>query len=67
MPPDGAAEKDNKAERVTRDAQEDWFPHCSPDAYVFMSRRRSTNGRAPSSRERTDNSDIDDQTETRDN
>jgi TolB protein len=31
MPPDGAGEKDERAEQVTSDAPEDWFPHFSPD------------------------------------
>jgi Tol biopolymer transport system component len=39
MPPDGAGPKDVKAERVTHDAQEDWFPHVSPNGklIVFLS------------------------------
>jgi Tol biopolymer transport system component len=39
MPPDGAGPKDAKAERVTHDALEDWFPHVSPDGkwIVFLS------------------------------
>jgi TolB protein len=31
MPPDGAGPGDRKAERVTSDELEDWFPHISPD------------------------------------
>jgi Tol biopolymer transport system component len=31
MPADGAGEKDARAERVTSDEWEDWFPHISPD------------------------------------
>jgi Tol biopolymer transport system component len=31
MPADGAGEKDARAERVTADEWEDWFPHVSPD------------------------------------
>jgi dipeptidyl aminopeptidase/acylaminoacyl peptidase len=31
MPPDGAGPDDKKAERVTGDELEDWFPHISPD------------------------------------
>jgi Tol biopolymer transport system component len=31
MPPDGAGPKDAKAERVTSDELEDWFPHPSPN------------------------------------
>jgi Tol biopolymer transport system component len=39
MPPDGAGPKDAKAERVTHDKWEDWFPHISPDGkrIVFLS------------------------------
>jgi TolB protein len=39
MPPDGAGPGDVKAERVTSDAMEDWFPHPSPDGkwLVFLS------------------------------
>lgn len=31
MPADGAGPKDGKAERVTNDELEDWFPHVSPN------------------------------------
>jgi TolB protein len=31
FPADGAGPGDSKAERMTNDAQEDWFPHPSPD------------------------------------
>jgi TolB protein len=31
MPPDGAGPNDAKAERVTSDDLEDWFPHISPN------------------------------------
>ncbi len=31
MPADGAGPNDEKAERVTNDELEDWFPHFSPD------------------------------------
>ena len=31
MPPDGAGPDDKKAERVTSDELEDWFPHISPN------------------------------------
>ncbi len=31
MPPDGAGADDAKAERVTSDEMEDWFPHISPN------------------------------------
>jgi Tol biopolymer transport system component len=39
MPPDGAGPKDAKAERVTHDPMEDWFPHVSPNGklIVFLS------------------------------
>jgi Tol biopolymer transport system component len=31
FPADGAGPGDSKAERITNDAQQDWFPHPSPD------------------------------------
>jgi len=31
MPPDGAGANDEKAQRITSDDLEDWFPHPSPD------------------------------------
>jgi len=31
FPAEGAGPNDSKAERVTADAGEDWFPHPSPD------------------------------------
>jgi Tol biopolymer transport system component len=31
MPPDGAGADDAKAQQVTSDEHEDWFPHISPD------------------------------------
>lgn len=31
MPADGAGPGDARAEQVTRDGPEDWFPHISPD------------------------------------
>jgi Tol biopolymer transport system component len=39
MPADGAGPNDGKAEQVTNDEQEDWFPHVSPDgkSIVFLS------------------------------
>lgn len=39
MPPDGAGPNDAKAERITSDDLEDWFPHISPDRkwMVFIS------------------------------
>lgn len=46
MPADGAGPKDGKAERVTNDALEDWFPHPSPDgrSIVFLSFPDGTQG-----------------------
>jgi TolB protein len=39
MPASGAGPGDRQAEQVTRDEQEDWFPHISPDGkrIVFLS------------------------------
>jgi Tol biopolymer transport system component len=39
IPPDGAGPNDSKAQRVTSDEQEDWFPHVSPNGkkIVFLS------------------------------
>ena len=39
LPPDGAGPKDAKAEQVTSDEQEDWFPHVAPNgkSIVFLS------------------------------
>lgn len=44
IPPDGAGPKDVKAERVTHDEWEDWFPHVSPDGklIVFLSFKHGT-------------------------
>lgn len=44
MPPDGAGANDAKAERVTSDELEDWFPHPSPDGkwLVFLSFPKGT-------------------------
>jgi Tol biopolymer transport system component len=36
MPPDGAGPDDKKAERVTSDELEDWFPHISPDGKQML-------------------------------
>jgi Tol biopolymer transport system component len=36
MPPDGAGPKDAKAERVTHDKWEDWFPHVSPNGKMIL-------------------------------
>jgi TolB protein len=39
MPVTGAGPNDARAEQVTNDGYEDWFPHCSPDGkhLVFLS------------------------------
>ena len=39
MPSDGAGPNDTKAEQITNDSLEDWFPHFSPDGkwMVFIS------------------------------
>jgi TolB protein len=44
MPADGAGSGDAKAERVTSDEWEDWFPHPSPDGkrLVFLSFPKGT-------------------------
>jgi TolB protein len=46
MPPDGAGPNDSKAEQVTNDQLEDWFPHISPDGkwMVFLSFPKGTAG-----------------------
>lgn len=46
MPADGAGAEDQKAERVTSDALEDWFPHPSPDgkSLLFLSFPAGTRG-----------------------
>jgi TolB protein len=46
MPADGAGPNDAKAERVTGDEWEDWFPHPSPDGkwLVFLSFPHGTPG-----------------------
>ena len=46
MPADGAGENDARAERVTNDDWEDWFPHPSPDGkwLVFVSFPKGTKG-----------------------
>ncbi len=46
IPADGAGNGDRKAERVTSDEMEDWFPHPSPDGkwLVFLSFERETQG-----------------------
>jgi Tol biopolymer transport system component len=39
MPATGAGPNDSRAEQVTNDGYEDWFPHCSPDGknLLFLS------------------------------
>jgi Tol biopolymer transport system component len=46
MPADGAGPNDERAERVTEDSPEDWFPHISPDGakIVFLSFPEGTQG-----------------------
>jgi TolB protein len=46
IPADGAGPDDAKAERVTSDDLEDWFPHPSPDGkwMVFVSFQKGTKG-----------------------
>ncbi len=46
MPAPGAGPKDAKAERVTSDEYEDWFPHPSPNGkwLVFVSFEKGTKG-----------------------
>ena len=46
MPADGAGAEDRKAERVTNDDLEDWFPHPSPDGrwLLFLSFPAGTEG-----------------------
>ncbi len=46
MPPDGAGPNDVKAEQVTNDELEDWFPHISPNGkwMVFLSFPKGTTG-----------------------
>ena len=46
MPHDGAGRNDSRAERVTSDDWEDWFPHPSPDGewLVFVSFPPGTKG-----------------------
>lgn len=36
MPPDGAGPGDAKAQRITSDELEDWFPHPSPDGKLLL-------------------------------
>ncbi len=46
IPADGAGPDDAKAERITDDELEDWFPHPSPDGrwLVFLSFQKGTKG-----------------------
>jgi TolB protein len=46
IPPDGAGPKDARAQQVTSDDPEDWFPHISPDGklIVFISFPHGTAG-----------------------
>lgn len=46
MPADGAGPGDEKAQRITNDDLEDWFPHPSPDgaSLVFLSFPAGTTG-----------------------
>ena len=46
FPADGAGPNDSKAERVTSDELEDWFPHPSPDGkyLIFLSFPKGTPG-----------------------
>ena len=46
MPAEGAGAADEKAQKVTRDELEDWFPHPSPDGkwLVFLSFPKGTEG-----------------------
>jgi Tol biopolymer transport system component len=46
MPAEGAGPKDEKAERITNDEWEDWFPHISPDGkqIIFLSFPPGTKG-----------------------
>lgn len=46
MPAGGAGTDDKKAQQVTNDEQENWFPHCSPDGkwLVFITFPKGTAG-----------------------
>jgi TolB protein len=46
MPADGAGPDDGRAQRITNDDREDWFPHPSPDgrSLVFLSFPHGTEG-----------------------
>ncbi|MDW8353385.1 MAG: hypothetical protein RMK57_02540 [Bryobacterales bacterium] len=49
MPATGAGENDVRAEHITHDEWEDWFPHPSPDGkwLVFLSYEKGTRGHPP--------------------
>lgn len=49
IPAEGAGADDAKAERITSDDYEDWFPHPSPDGkwIVFLSFEKGTKGHPP--------------------
>jgi len=46
MPADGSGENDKRAQRITSDTLEDWFPHPSPDgkSLLFLSFPAGTEG-----------------------
>jgi TolB protein len=46
IPAQGAGENDKRAEQITNDDKEDWFPHCSPNGkwIVFLSFPKGTTG-----------------------
>ena len=49
IPADGAGAGDARAERITSDEREDWFPHPSPDGHsmIFISFPKGTQGHPP--------------------
>jgi TolB protein len=49
MPADGAGPNDERAQQITSDRQENWFPHPSPDGkwIVFISFPEGTKGHPP--------------------
>lgn len=46
IPADGGGANDSRAQQVTNDDLEDWFPHCSPDGkwLVFLTFPKGTSG-----------------------
>jgi TolB protein len=46
IPADGGGPNDSRAQQVTNDDLEDWFPHCSPDGkwLVFLTFPKGTSG-----------------------